>query len=388
MSSVTVAPPRGIVEADVSPDVVRATSEHFYRDLVLSMSNGAVAIRRDGTVAIFNAAAYRILGIRPDPTHIGRPFADVLGADHEFAPILDSAFDLNHLPSRAELRLEGSGTTIGFSVSRVLAEDGQVTGATLFFKDLTRVEQLEERERLRDRLAALGEMAAGIAHEVKNPLAGIQVMAGLLKRQVSSSPDAQAILTDIIHEAQTANRIVLHVLEFARPINLQTENISVPTVLRDAITKYEGLVSGEALVLESRFDSDMPAVQGDHTQLRQLITNLQVNAYEELERKGRVTITAAFSGCEIDRLTIDEPPDPKGWITIDVDDDGPGIPADVTERIFSPFFTTKPQGSGLGLAIVRRIVDAHEGRIDVTTSPAGGTRVEVTLPVPEERETV
>lgn len=366
-------------------------ADRFTRDLVLSMSNGVVAIRPDGAVALINHAAYRILGLTPDPEHIGTPHAEVLGADHEFTQILDSAFGMNHLPSRAELRLAGAGTVIGFTLSRVLDDEGQVTGVALLFKDLTRVEQLEERERLRDRLAALGEMAAAIAHEVKNPLAGIQVMAGLLKRQVSSSPDAQAILTDIIREAQTANRIVLEVLEFVRPINLQVERLSVADVLHDATTRYQGLVSHGSLVVESYVDPDLPTVHGDPTQLRQLFTNLLVNAYEALEGRGHVSISAAFAPADRDERADDEP-ETRGWITVDVDDDGPGIPADVTEKIFSPFFTTKPQGSGLGLAIVRKIVDAHDGRIDIGTSPAGGTRVEVTLPVtaratPSEVET-
>ena len=100
-----------------------------------------------------------------------------------------------------------------------------ITGAALFFRDLTRVEQLEERERLRDRLAALGEMAAAIAHEVKNPLAGIEVMAGLLKRRLSDNPEAQTMLADIIGEAKMANAIVMEVLDFVRPVRLQVEDV-------------------------------------------------------------------------------------------------------------------------------------------------------------------
>ena len=126
-------------------------------------------------------------------------------------------------PNRAELRLKSTGKVIGYTLSQVRDTRGRVTGATLFFKDLTRVEQLEERERLRDRLAALGEMAAAIAHEVKNPLAGIEVMAGILKRQLPDSEDAQTILADIIKEAKMANAIVLEVLDFVRPIRLQVE---------------------------------------------------------------------------------------------------------------------------------------------------------------------
>ncbi len=162
--------------------------EAFYRNVVHSLRNGVIAIWRDGSIAVVNDAAYRILGLDADPGHIGRSFLDVLGRNHELADILSLAFTDAELPNRAELRLRSSGKAIGYTLCRILDREGSVSGAALLFKDLTRVEQLEERERLRDRLAAVGEMAAAIAHEVKNPLAGIQVMAGLLKRQL---PDSQ-----------------------------------------------------------------------------------------------------------------------------------------------------------------------------------------------------
>src|SRR5207248_5930198 len=117
-----------------------------------------------------------------------------------------------------ELRLKELGRVIGYTLSQVRDDRGEMIGAIMFFKDLTQVEQLEERERLRDRLASLGEMAAGIAHELKNPLAGIEVMAGLLRRQVSDSKDAQSLLADIISEAKLANATVVEMLEFVRPV--------------------------------------------------------------------------------------------------------------------------------------------------------------------------
>ena len=360
------------------------TEEPFCRDLVLSMRNGVVAIRADGSIAVINEVAYRILGLTPGPNHVGRSFADVLGAGHEFTQILASAYELSHLPNRAELRLQRSGKVLGYTLSRIVDDDDKVTGAVLFFKDLTRVEQIEERERLRDRLAALGEMAAAIAHEVKNPLAGIQVMAGLLKRQVPHSADSQEILTDIIQEAQMANRIVLDVLEFVRPINLQIEHMSVPQVLRNAIAKYEERVAAGDHAIDTSFDADLPCVRGDPVQLRQLFTNLLVNAFEALDGGRHVAISATFQPRDEDQLGSGDLPDVRGWITIHVDDDGPGIPSEVMEKIFSPFFTIKPRGTGLGLAIVRKIVDAHDGRVDVGPRPEGGTRFEVTLPVTED----
>ena len=128
-------------------------------------------------------------------------------------------------------------------------------GAVMFFKDLTQVEQLEERERLRDRLASLGEMAAGIAHELKNPLAGIEVMAGLLRRQVPDSPEAQSLLADIISEAKLANAIVVEMLEFVRPIRLQVEQTDVGDVLHQAMTLAENKVQRGGVAVEVACDS-------------------------------------------------------------------------------------------------------------------------------------
>ena len=179
--------------ADTSP-----VADTFYRDLVWNLRNGIVAVTRDGSVAVMNDAAYSILGLKARPDDIGRPFLEVLKDVPDVCRIIAGAFDLSHLPNRAELRLKRTAKVIGYTLSHVCDARGDLLGATLFFKDLTRVEQLEERERLRDRLAALGEMAAAIAHEVKNPLAGIEVMAGILKRQMPESEDAQTILGDII----------------------------------------------------------------------------------------------------------------------------------------------------------------------------------------------
>ena len=356
----------------------------FYRDMVWSMRNGVLAIRPDDSIAIINDVAYRILGLRPDDADIGRPYREVLGHLHEIAQILANVFDLSHLPNRAELRLRHSGRVIGYTLSRIVDQKGQLAGAALFFKDLTRVEQLEERERLRDRLAALGEMAAAIAHEVKNPLAGIQVTAGLLKRQVPDSADAQALLSDIIGEAKMANTIVVDMLEFVRPLSLQVERTSVPDVLRDAITRSEGHGTRGRIDIVTQVDENIPDIQGDHTQLRQLFTNLLINAFEALSGHGRITIAATHVPSDDDQGAAIESPDTGGAVVIEVDDDGPGIPSDVTEKIFSPFFTTKPRGSGLGLAIVRKIVHAHDGRIDVRTRLEGGTRFQITLPVAGE----
>ncbi len=354
--------------------------EAFYRNVVHSLRNGVIAIWRDGSIAFVNDAAYRILGVTASASHIGRPLYEVLGRDHDLTEVLSLAFTDTALPNRAELRLRSSGKTIGYTLCRIADRDGTVSGAALLFKDLTRVEQLEERERLRDRLAALGEMAAAIAHEVKNPLAGIQVVAGVLKRQLPESPDAHELLNDIINEAKMANQIVVQVLEFVRPMSLEVESVSITTVVDDAIATLRGLPAAGWTTIAVDRDTQLPRFDGDRLQLRQLFTNLLTNAVEAMMDGGHIWVTFGYATAD-ESTEPGEQPDYAGYVTVEVSDDGPGIPDEVTEQMFSPFFTTKPRGTGLGLAIVRKIVNAHDGRIDVGPRAEGGTRFRVRLPV-------
>ena len=343
------------------------------------MRNGVIAFRRDGTLALMNDEAYRVFGLTPSAADVGQPFSDVLRTRPEIIRVLSSAFELSHLPNRAELRLKALDRVIGYTLSQVKDDGGTAIGAVIFFKDLTQVEQLEERERLRDRLASLGEMAAGIAHELKNPLAGIEVMAGLLRRQVPNSKDAQSLLADILSEAKLANAIVVEMLEFVRPVRLQVERTDLADVLQQSVTMAESKVPRRDVVVQTSIEPGLPMIEGDHHQLSQVFTNLVANAFEALDGRGAIVITAATAEIAADPAIGSYPPTPA--VAVEVSDDGPGIPDDLADRIFNPFFTTKVTGTGLGLAIVRKIVDAHDGRIDVSSTPESGTRFRVTLPV-------
>jgi len=352
--------------------------DRFFRHIVDSMRNGVIALRRDRTVALMNDEAYRIFALVRRPEDIGRPFTEVLRQRPDAVRALAGAFEMSHLPNRAEVRLKDIDRVIGYTLSQVRDDQGEAIGAVMFFKDLTRVEQLEERERLRDRLASLGEMAAGIAHELKNPLAGIEVMAGLLRRQVPDSKDAQALLADIMSEAKLANAIVVEMLEFVRPIRLQMEPTDLADVLRQSLTLAETKARRGDIAVTLDLAPDLPMIEGDSHQLCQVFTNLLTNAFEALNGRGAVTITAAVAhGDEDPTLT----PGTAPAVVVDVADNGPGVPAELTDRIFNPFFTTKTTGTGLGLAIVSKIVDAHDGRIDVSSSAETGTRFRITVPM-------
>jgi nitrogen-specific signal transduction histidine kinase len=358
-----------------------APDDRFFRQLVSSMRNGVIAIHRDGTLALMNDEAYRIFSLTREGSDIARPFSEVFRERPELIRVLSGAFEMTTLPNRAELRLKDLDRVIGYTLSQVKNDGGHPIGAVLFFKDLTQVEQVEERERLRDRLASLGEMAAGIAHELKNPLAGIEVMAGLLRRQVPDSPDAQSLLADIISEAKLANAIVVEMLEFVRPIRLQMEQTDIREVLQQSVTLAEGKAHRGDISLTLDLDRDLPMLDGDFHQLCQVFSNLLINAFEALDGRGQIAIKAAAEVVEPDPAFSADAQVSTRAVLVDVIDNGPGVPAELSDRIFVPFFTTKPKGSGLGLPIVRKIVDAHEGRIDLSSSVDTGTRFRVTLPV-------
>lgn len=375
----TLLHPRSVGTTLAAAPGLPGLSDRFFRQLIFNLRTGVMAITRDGRVAAMNDIANRVLGRQPKHDDIGRPFTEVLADCPEVARVLQSAFDADDLPNRAEMRLRKTGRAIGYTLSLVNDEHGHKVGATLFFKDLTRVEQLEERERLRDRLATLGEMAAAIAHEVKNPLASIEIAAGVLKRQLTAHSEALETLDDIIKEAKMANAIVVEVLEFVRPISLQVERVTADDVLKDSITMAESKKARGAVTIDLQVADDVPDLLADPHQLRQLFTNLLANAFEALGGSGHVDIRATMVPGEEETAGDGDPLPPQ--VVVEVRDSGPGIAPDDLERIFSPFFTTKPQGTGLGLAIVRKVVHAHDGHIDAVSAVGRGTTFRVRLPV-------
>jgi signal transduction histidine kinase len=362
----------------VSP-AATGPSDAFFRQIVLGMRNGVLAITRDGRIALANDEARRIFGFPDGQPTIGEPISTALRHRPDAARILASVFDLRHLPSRAELRLGPGGAVIGYTITLIRNDHDAVIGAAMFFKDLTRVEQLEERERLRDRLAAVGEMAAVIAHEVKNPLAGIEVMAGLLRRKVFDAPDAQAVLSDIIAEAKMANGIVQEVLEYVRPTTLHVAPASIGDAIHAAIQLADSKTRRGDIVLDVEVPDELPSVHADEQQVTQVFTNVLINAYEAMGSTGLARVRASRSQLHDGRRT-------REAVLVEIGDSGPGMDAEVERKMFEPFYSTKPKGSGLGLAIVRKIVDAHDGRLDIETAPGAGTTIRVTFPVHDDVE--
>jgi signal transduction histidine kinase len=366
----------------------------FFTGVIEGMRCGMLAIDTRGGLVMINEPGRQILGI-PSPPRLGTPFEEVLAEHPRLVRMVRQSFDMSALPNRAELELGeggragGHGTSIGFTVSLVHDEEGAIAGVALFFKDLTQIEHKAEQERLKDRLATLGQMAASLAHEMRNPLAGIEVSCQLLKRRLPDANGGRDLLDKITSEVRRLNSTLTQTLEYVRPVTPSfTEGELVP-VLEEAIATARGRAEREGLVVRRRFAGSLPRFLMDAALLRQVFVNLILNSIEAMDGKGTVTVSvemmAAPSGSTPYRPegspTGDRWQEAEHFAVVRVADTGPGIREQDRDRIFYPFFTTKKKGSGVGLAIAKKIVGSHQGLIEVESAPGEGALFTVRLPM-------
>jgi len=364
--------------------------EDFYRRLIEGMRCGILVIERAGGVVMVNEHARAILELHELPPS-GAAIEDALVDHPQLATILRESFSMSLLPNRAEIDLKSrseSGKTIGFTLSLVPGNDGAPAGAALFFKDLTLVEHSEEQERLKDRLAALGQMAANLAHEIRNPLASIEVSSSLLKRRLPAEAAGRELLDKIIAEVRRLNRTITSSLEFVKPLSLSLTPAHLEGVLDDALTVAVGRRGTPGLRIHRTACPDCPAFLLDRGQLRQVFENLFLNAMEAMGDEGTLAIDVSTVGAPAAPTTPYRPAGtPETWTAFEsyavirVSDTGPGIPAEHLDKLFYPFFTTKKHGSGVGLSMAKKIVDSHRGVIDVVSRLGEGTTFTVRLPM-------
>jgi len=364
--------------SDRAPEA-RTTREtdRFLRDLVYGMRCGVLSIDRHGTVTLVNEPALQILELDEAPAP-GTPVEQALHDHPQLARILRESFRMSSLPNRAEmdLRFKGrKGKTLGFTLSLVGAPHGQPYGAAAFFKDLTQVEQKEEQERLKDRLAALGQMAASMAHEIRNPLASIEVSCSLLKRRLGGGGAEAELLDKIIAEVRRLNGTISSSLEFVRPISLDLAPADLAPVLAEALQVALSRRGSDRVEVVERIAPRLPPVVMDRVRIRQVFENLMVNALEAMEGQGRLTVEASLSPAAADAAGVDP------WVQIRVADTGPGIDEEHYDKLFHPFFTTKKSGSGVGLSTAEKVVTSHRGLIGVENRPGRGAVFTVRMPV-------
>jgi PAS domain S-box-containing protein len=364
----------------------------FNLKLLSSLRCGILSVDLQRRITAINEIAVRIFELKTQ-NYVGRSVEEVLSEQRQLLQTINDAYQMKNLPSRAELDLkirDGKNRTVGYTISFIKGDEGNIEGVSLFFKDLTLVEQLNEQEKLKDRLAALGQMAAGLAHEIRNPLAAIELTASLIKRKLNDQPVHTTQLESIQSEVRKLNKIVSDCLEFVRPLKVSPEKVNLRLLLDESLASAFSTVARHDIEVVRNY-LDTPAVPIDYDQMKQVLVNIIVNAIQALGGRGRVEISCgpwvafqrngSYENARFSEKNLSRQVDlaPHAWVRIE--DTGQGIPEELLSRIFYPFFTTKEKGSGIGLAIAQKIIDSHHGSIDVESEVGRGTTFTIKLPL-------
>ncbi len=342
--------------------------ENQLRSVLESLDSSVIMIDTDERVTLFNNSAERIYAMKPEEA-LGKAYAEVFTsqADSHFPLIETLRNNHNLLGHEKYWKVAGAQKPIGYTASVVKDRNGLVLGAVEISTDLTQIKQLQNQMQHAKTLTALGEMAATVAHEIRNPLAGIGGFAGLLERDLDSDDPRRSLVKKIVQGVSSLNKIVSNLLVYTRPMEMQVRRVDFVEWMED-ILRYAELEiekDNKQISIVRNFASEKMEARIDPEKLQQVFLNLIFNAIQAIEGRGAITLKAAW--------------DADDFLRVSVIDTGKGIPKDIIGKIFNPFFTTKEQGTGLGLAIVQRIVNLHGGAITVTSEPSQGTRFEIRL---------
>jgi len=349
-------------------------SERLNSEIVASLTAGLLVVGLDERLRILNPSGRRLLGIGGEIDVSERDYKDLLAGAAPLSTTIEECLRSRSAIVRRQIEIpgqDGRSVHLGVTVSPLIDDRQQPAGAICLFTDLTAVVDLEEQLRLKDTLARLGELTAGLAHEFRNGLATIHGYARLVDADQLSEQDRRCVL-GIRDETDALGRIVTNFLNFARPARLAVGPVDLEAVIARVAEEIgaEASARGGSVSVSGTF----PELQGDEVLLRQAFSNLGRNALE-----------ACAAADAAPAITISGRVDPAARaVRIRVTDNGPGVDAALRDRIFRPFFTTKREGTGLGLALVQKIVVTHNGRIAAGNAPSGGAQFEVTLPIAGE----
>jgi two-component system nitrogen regulation sensor histidine kinase GlnL len=355
----------------------------YHEDLLSSLQDGLIILSHRGEIVSVNQAVEELTGFARGQL-LGRVIQQAFPPPAPLAGLAAKtmASGRNHADFDARLvRADGGALTVSVTVSLVSDANGEAHGAVLVLRDLSRVRDLETQLHRSDRLAALGVLAAGVAHEVRNPLAGIRTAAQLLEGEPGFVPGFREFTGMIIRQVDRLNRIVDDLLAFAGPRPLQRRTCNVNQILEEVLGLAVGGRSGGRIRLVREYDPELPTVSADADRLAQVFLNLVRNSCEAMEGGGDLTVRTRFERSA---------PQCGGGTAaiVEILDRGPGIPDAVLQEIFNPFFTTKATGTGLGLPISLRIVEEHGGAMEVASRVGDGTTFRVWLPLGGEESGV
>jgi two-component system sensor histidine kinase HydH len=343
----------------------------FLSRIIEGSGEAIVTLDADERITSWNRAAEVIYGWSSDEM-LGRTFDRIMPPDPDaqrdrqrVRELVRSGQTIRDYQA-TRVRKDGARITVRITRSPLYDRSARYVGSTGIVRDVTEVSRMEARLREQERLAAVGELAAQVAHEVRNPLAGIRGACELLLAGNQKLERNQEIASEVLQQIDRLNRTVGDLLSFARPTEMQPR----PTDLHDLIDRVAGVLAedpqAQNVKLERRYASELPAMNVDPQQLEQVFFNILLNASQAMDYAGTITICTTLNG---------------DAVQVTIGDSGPGVPEQVAADIFKPFFTTRAQGTGLGLAIVNKIIQAHQGTIDAGRASEGGAEFRIRLPV-------
>jgi two-component system sensor histidine kinase PilS (NtrC family) len=343
----------------------------FQEHILKSIGSGILTMDLEGHITSWNPAAELITGY--SDSEIRGHLQDVFG--DSIKSLFGHTSDLKENPFRFDGRIikKGGDTAIlGMAASLLKDERDDVRGIILIFQDITQIVQMEERVRRHERLATVGSLAAGIAHEIRNPLASLSGSIQVLQGELELKGDTKHLMDIVVRETDRLNAIISDFLEYARPKTDHQDRVVLSSLIEETITllknsrEYRGGI-------RTRYDVDPTIIiPGDARRIRQVFWNLLINACQAMPHGGEITVSAVPSSQE---------DNDAAWCEIVIADTGPGMLPEYREKIFDPFFTTKVGGTGLGLAIVYRIIDDHGGTIAVDAGEGTGTKFRILIPM-------
>jgi two-component system sensor histidine kinase PilS (NtrC family) len=350
-----------------------ADLQAFSQHVIDSLTSGLTTTDIDGAVLTFNKAAEAITGVAASEA-IGASVIDVLQLPHDVEGVFGAQAARPRLP-RVEVafrRGDGRQIELGLSTAALITPRGE-TGFVFTFQDVTESRRVEREARVQQRLAAVGEMAAGIAHEIRNPLASMSGSIQILRQELPLSTDQSQLMDIVLRESERLNDTIRSFLAFARPQPVSTARMDV----RAAVSETARLLQNDAQLADTHeIVVDVPASEvwfdGDESQIRQIVWNLATNGLRAMPRGGRLRLAVAALAADAGG---------RAMVVITIQDEGTGIGPEELDGIFQPFRGSFARGTGLGLSIVQRIVTEYDGEIQVTSERGTGTTVAVRLPL-------
>jgi two-component system sensor histidine kinase AtoS len=352
--------------------------QRYTEQLLTTMNDGLLAVDREGHIATINPAAQTMLGL-PESLPTGQSALAVLKDAPQLSGYLEEMLREEAAWSQREIGLarHGEDQTILASSSLLRDGEGHVLELIVNLQDVTELKKLEARMRQADRLAALGVLAAGMAHEIRNPLSAIKTFVQLLPRKVAKEGFLEKFNRTVPRELDRINGLIEDLLELARAPKYYLRSLQLEPLVRQILDLFEEALLAGGVRTEVEFSTELPDVQADPSHLTKAFQNILRNAMQAMAQGGTLRVEGYLAK---DVLPASQRMDRRAWAVLKFTDTGVGMSPDTLSNVFNPFFTTKDHGTGLGLAITHKIVTEHGGFIEVMSEPGHGTSFILVFP--------